>query len=68
MLLEIPSNMLLNRLKPRYYIASLVFLWGLTMTLAGFSTRFAHLVAARVLLGVFEAGMFPGCLFLLATH
>ncbi|CRK33768.1 hypothetical protein BN1708_006143 [Verticillium longisporum] len=67
MLLEIPSNMLLNRLKPRYYIASLVFLWGLTMTLAGFSTRFAHLVAARVLLGVFEAGMFPGCLFLLAT-
>ncbi|KAG7111140.1 MFS transporter prlL like protein [Verticillium longisporum] len=28
MLLEIPSNMLLNRLKPRYYIASLVFLWG----------------------------------------
>ncbi|RBR00198.1 hypothetical protein VDGD_09110 [Verticillium dahliae] len=67
MLLEIPSNMLLNRLKPRYYIASLVFLWGLTITLAGFSTRFAHLVAARVLLGVFEAGMFPGCLFLLAT-
>ncbi|EEY23499.1 conserved hypothetical protein [Verticillium alfalfae VaMs.102] len=67
MLLEIPSNMLLNRLKPRYYIASLVFLWGLTITLAGFSTRFAHLLAARVLLGVFEAGMFPGCLFLLAT-
>ncbi|KAM0278595.1 hypothetical protein ACHAQH_005069 [Verticillium albo-atrum] len=67
MLLEIPSNMLLNRLKPRYYIASLIFLWGLTITLSGFSTRFSHLVAARVLLGVFEAGMFPGCLFLLAT-
>ncbi|KAM0327475.1 hypothetical protein ACHAQA_005763 [Verticillium albo-atrum] len=65
-LLEIPSNMLLNRFKPRYYIASLVFLWGLTITLAGFSTSFAHLLVARTLLGVFEAGMFPGCLFLLA--
>ncbi|KAH6692276.1 MFS transporter [Plectosphaerella plurivora] len=66
-LLEIPSNMLLNRIKPRYYISGLITGWGLTVTLAGFCHNFAGLVVARIFIGIFEAGMFPGCLFLISS-
>lgn len=34
---------------------------------AGFATSFGGLTAARLFLGVFEAGMFPGCLFLISA-
>lgn len=38
-----------------------------TVTFAGFCTNFAGLVTARVFIGIFEAGMFPGCLFLISS-
>ncbi|KAH7375528.1 MFS transporter [Plectosphaerella cucumerina] len=66
-LLEIPSNMLLNRIRPRYYISALITGWGLTVTFAGFCHNFAGLIVARIFIGIFEAGMFPGCLFLISS-
>lgn len=66
-LLEIPSNMILNRVPPRYYIGFLTLGWGLSVTFAGFCKNFAGLVTARIFIGIFEAGMFPGCLFLIGA-
>jgi len=66
-LFEIPSNMLLSRLVPRYYISGLAMAWGLTITFTGFAKNGPTLIASRVLLGVFEAGMLPACLFLIGT-
>ncbi|KAF2092870.1 MFS general substrate transporter [Rhizodiscina lignyota] len=66
-LFEIPSNMILNRVVPRYYISGLAMCWGLTITFSGFSKSAGGLIAARVLIGFFEAGMLPGCLFLIGT-
>lgn len=66
-LLEIPSNMLLSHMKPRYYLSGLMVGWGLTVTFAGFCTSFGGLLTARILIGVFEAGMFPGCMFLIGS-
>lgn len=39
----------------------------MTVTFAGFCTNFAGLLTARIFIGIFEAGMFPGCLFLISS-
>ncbi|KAK4118765.1 MFS general substrate transporter [Parathielavia appendiculata] len=64
-LLEIPSNMLLKKLgKPSIYIGILVTSWGVIMTLHGVVQNFGGLLAVRLLLGVFEAGFYPGAVYL----
>lgn len=66
-LFEIPSNMMLSRIQPRYWISGLVLGFGLSVTMAGFCSNFAGLIATRILVGAFEAGMLPGCLYLLSS-
>ena len=62
---EVPSNLLLERFGARKWIARIMVTWGLlsgAMALVG-SERSFYLV--RVLLGVAEAGFFPGIIFYL---
>ncbi|KAH8886227.1 MFS general substrate transporter [Thozetella sp. PMI_491] len=66
-LLEIPSNMILNRVLPRYWIGFLTMGWGMSVCFAGFCKTWQTLLVSRIFLGVFEAGMFPGCLYLLSA-
>ncbi|KAL1845109.1 hypothetical protein VTK73DRAFT_1119 [Phialemonium thermophilum] len=66
-LFEIPSNILLTRVQPRYWIAFLTLGWGLSVTFAGFARNFGGLLTARIFIGIFEAGMFPGSLFLIGS-
>ena len=62
-LFEVPSNMMLKRMKPSIWIAFLMLCWGtLTMGLGGASS-FASVTVIRFLLGVFEAGLFPGLVY-----
>ncbi|EGX90923.1 MFS transporter, putative [Cordyceps militaris CM01] len=64
-LLEIPSNILLKRFRrPSYYIGMLVTVWGVIMALHGVVDNFAGLLVVRLLLGVFEAGFYPGAVYL----
>ncbi|KAF7164714.1 hypothetical protein CNMCM6106_001126 [Aspergillus hiratsukae] len=64
-LLEVPSNMLLkNFSRPSVYLGILITCWGIIMTLTGLVQNFAGLMVTRVLLGVFEAGFFPGAVYL----
>jgi hypothetical protein len=59
-LFEVPSNYMLKRLKPSNWIAFLMLSWGaITMGLGGVQ-NFGGVTAVRFLLGVFEAGLFPG--------
>ncbi|KAK8869059.1 ProP Permease major facilitator superfamily [Apiospora arundinis] len=64
-LFETPSNLIIKRLKPARYIAGLVFFWGIIAIATGFVQNFAALVACRLLLGLFEAGLFPGIMLYL---
>lgn len=67
-LLEVPSNIVLKKFKrPSHYIGILVLSWGIIMTLTGIVKNFAGLMICRVLLGVAEAGFFPGAVYLI-TH
>ncbi|KAF2738969.1 MFS general substrate transporter [Polyplosphaeria fusca] len=61
-LFETPSNLIIKRLQPARYLAGLVFCWGLVATFSAFVNSFAALIACRLLLGTFEAGLFPGIL------
>ncbi|KAI8930945.1 hypothetical protein NX059_011960 [Plenodomus lindquistii] len=65
-LFETPSNMIIKRMQPARYLAVLVFCWGMVATFSAFVQNFAGLVVCRLLLGVFEAGLFPGVILYLS--
>src|SRR5437879_9478766 len=57
---EIPSNLLLHRLGARVWIARILISWGIVATLNGFVHTIHQLYIVRFLLGLAEAGYFPG--------
>jgi ACS family tartrate transporter-like MFS transporter len=71
---EVPSNLLLEKFGARRWIARIMFTWGILAGAMAFIpgiSRVTGLSAAhvfytlRVLLGIAEAGFFPGIIFLL---
>ncbi|KAM0747810.1 MFS general substrate transporter [Meredithblackwellia eburnea MCA 4105] len=62
---EVPSNLLLRFFPPRKYLPTLVIIWGVIMTASGFCRNYKEFYACRALLGVFEAGFFPGVTYYL---
>ncbi|KAJ7271175.1 MFS transporter [Mycena rebaudengoi] len=64
-LFEVPSNYFLKKLSPSRWIAFLMLSWGaLTMGIGG-TTSYGEVTGLRFLLGVFEAGLFPGLVYYL---
>jgi D-galactonate transporter len=59
-LFEIPSNLLMERVGARRWIARIMISWGLVSAATMFATGPASFYALRFLLGVAEAGFFPG--------
>ncbi|CAF1075727.1 unnamed protein product [Adineta ricciae] len=59
-LFEIPSNLVLKKLRPSRWIPMIMITWGIIMTLMGLVNNFASLIACRLLLGAAESGLFPG--------
>ena len=64
-LFEIPSNLILERVGARLWIARIMIVWGFVSMLMMFISSHAGFYAARVLLGVAEAGFFPGIVLFL---
>ncbi|RYP90110.1 hypothetical protein DL770_003802 [Monosporascus sp. CRB-9-2] len=58
---EVPSNLLLKKLRPSRWLPCIMIAWGTVMTLMGLVRNFRGLLAARLFLGLTEAGLFPGC-------
>ncbi|KAL5488091.1 hypothetical protein ACEPAI_6199 [Sanghuangporus weigelae] len=66
-LMQIPSNMLLNYMeKPSIYLPVCMVLWGVISILTGITDNFIHALLTRFFLGFVEAAFFPGALFLLS--
>jgi MFS transporter, ACS family, tartrate transporter len=57
---EVPSNLLLHKIGARIWIARILLSWGIVATLTGFVQSVAQFYVIRFLLGVAEAGFFPG--------
>ncbi|KAG0645324.1 MFS transporter prlL [Hyphodiscus hymeniophilus] len=62
---EIPSNILMKRLQPRIWLSGCMFMFGVVEVCQGLVQGYGGLLATRFFLGVFEAGMFPGCFYLI---
>ncbi|MFJ2158046.1 MFS transporter [Streptomyces sp. NPDC087856] len=59
-LLEIPSNLLLDRFGARIWLARIMVSWGIVLAATGFVNSPFTLYVARFMLGVTEAGFYPG--------
>ncbi|OAQ60472.1 MFS nicotinic acid transporter Tna1 [Pochonia chlamydosporia 170] len=62
---EVPSNLLLKKLRPSRWLPTIMVAWGLVMTLMGLVKNYHGLLIARIFLGVTEAGLFPGVAYYL---
>ena len=62
---EVPSNLFLERVGARKWIARIMFSWGLLSGAMAFVGGENSFYAVRVLLGIAEAGFFPGIIFYL---
>jgi ACS family tartrate transporter-like MFS transporter len=67
LLFEVPSNLLLRRFGARAWIARIMVTWGLVSMLTAFVTGPGSYYGARILLGVAEAGFFPGIIYYLTA-
>jgi ACS family tartrate transporter-like MFS transporter len=59
-LFEIPSNLMLHKIGARIWIARILITWGILATLTALVHSVNQLYAVRFLLGLAEAGYFPG--------
>jgi ACS family tartrate transporter-like MFS transporter len=59
-LFEVPSNLILDRVGARRWIARIMIGWGIVSMLTMFISDVWTFYTARVVLGIAEAGFFPG--------
>ena len=64
---EVPSNLMLYRVGARRWLARIMISWGLVSAATAFVTGPNSFYAIRLLLGVAEAGFFPGVTYFLAA-
>ncbi|KAI0764538.1 MFS general substrate transporter [Trametes elegans] len=64
---DIPLNVLVKTIGPRFMVSGMVILWGITCTLQGVVTSYAGLVVARLFLGLFEGGLLPAITLYLSS-
>ncbi|KAF2184677.1 high-affinity nicotinic acid transporter [Zopfia rhizophila CBS 207.26] len=57
---EIPSNIMMKRIRPSIWLTFIMVCWSASMIGQGFVKDYSGLLATRVFLGVFEGGLFPG--------
>jgi MFS family permease len=63
MLFEVPSNLLLQRVGARAWIARIMFTWGIVSMMMIFSRNQTAFYSLRLLLGICEAGFVPGVMY-----
>ncbi|KAI1736409.1 allantoate permease [Xylaria scruposa] len=67
LLMQLPSNLLLTRVRPSLFLGAAMTVWGVISTAQASVQSFGGLVAARFFLGFAEAPFFPGAIFLMSS-
>lgn len=62
-----PCNLLLRRIGPKIWISATTVVWGLLSAGMAFADNEFKFLTIRILLGVAEAGFFPGMIYLCAV-
>jgi MFS family permease len=65
-LVEVPSNLALVRFGARRWLARIAVSWGVVAVAIAFAPNATTLLVLRFLLGIAEAGLFPGIVFYLS--
>ena len=65
--MQLPSNLLLTRVKPSIYLGLAMAAWGVISAAQAATKTFGGLLACRALLGVVEAPFFPGAIMLMSS-
>ncbi|GAA4664171.1 MULTISPECIES: MFS transporter [Amycolatopsis] len=60
---EVPSNMLLERFGARVWLTRIMITWGVVVAATAFTSNATTFYLLRFLLGVAEAGFFPGVIY-----
>jgi D-galactonate transporter len=64
-LFEVPSNLILQRVGARIWIARIMIVWGIVSSAMMFIHNIAGFYTVRFLLGIAEAGFYPGMILYL---
>ncbi|KAJ5897029.1 uncharacterized protein N7473_006428 [Penicillium subrubescens] len=64
---QIPCNLLLTRVSPRWVIPSLEVGWGIAVICMSSVKSYNALYALRFLVGIFESGFYPGIHYMLGS-
>ena len=59
-----PSNLMMRKVGARRWLTILTILWGIVGTGMAFTHNQTQFIVVRILLGVAEAGFFPGAIYL----
>ncbi|CCF39072.1 major facilitator superfamily transporter [Colletotrichum higginsianum] len=65
---EIPASLILKKARPSRLIPFFILSWSATVVGSAFVTNYAGLLATRLLIGVFESGLFPCLTLYLSTY
>lgn len=66
-LFEVPSNLILPRVRPSVYLSGLAVVWGAVAACMAATQNWKQLAGVRFVLGVVEAGFAPGVAFYLSS-
>ncbi|KAJ3557840.1 hypothetical protein NPX13_g9846 [Xylaria arbuscula] len=63
---QVPSNMLVTRFKPSWYLSGWMLAWAVVSTLNCLVKDYHGLLAVRLVLGITEAPFYPGAIYLVS--
>ncbi|KAF2657498.1 putative allantoate permease [Lophiostoma macrostomum CBS 122681] len=63
---EIPSNIMMKRLRPHLWLPICIFSFGIIVIAQGFVKNYSGIIATRFFLGLAESGIFPGSFYLIS--
>ncbi|KAH7189616.1 major facilitator superfamily domain-containing protein, partial [Fusarium flagelliforme] len=64
---QIPSNMIITRVRPSYYMGGFMMAWAVVSSLTAVAKDYKGAILTRFFLGVVEAPYYPGALYMLST-
>ncbi|RDW65061.1 hypothetical protein BP6252_10712 [Coleophoma cylindrospora] len=67
LLMQLPSNLLLTRVRPSLYLGCVMAVWGVISAAQSATHSFGGLLACRIMLGIVEAPFFPGAIMLMSS-
>ncbi|KAL3462161.1 major facilitator superfamily domain-containing protein [Aspergillus heterothallicus] len=63
---EVPSNLMLARVRPSWWLSIMMAAWGLVVVGMSQVQSYEAILATRFVLGLIEAGFMPGVMFLMS--